>query len=119
MHEQQKEDFLNWSENILLSICGNNKENVRQYLEAIRNGGGDMAFEYNIVRVFREDKEKTYNEGKRASKVESIIELLSDYGIVPEELKNRLNSENNFDILKKWHKLSARVNSVQEFIDKM
>ena len=86
-----------------------------------------MAFEYNIVRGFREDKEKTYNEGIKAGiskgkltgAIESIIELLNDYGPLPKELLNRLNSETDFQVLKSWLKLASKTTSVQEFIDKM
>ena len=125
--KQESEEFLNWSEHILLSICGNNSDKVKHILEIIRNGGNDMAFEYTIERVFREEKERisteSWNagnaEGWKASKVESIIELLSEYGTLPIELTKKLHSENNIDVLRKWFKLSSKVSSIQEFMEKM
>ena len=49
----------------------------------------------------------------------SIIDFLSEYGQVPEALKERICGEHDVDVLKQWNKLSARVSSIEEFIDKM
>ena len=49
------------------------------------------------------------------SKVESIMELLEDYGQIPEELKKRLREQRNLDTLRKWHKLAAHAKSIEEF----
>ncbi|WP_331487556.1 hypothetical protein [Fusibacillus kribbianus] len=54
-------------------------------------------------------------EGKAEGKAESILELLEDYGPVPEYLRERILSEMNLDTLKRWHKLSARIQSVEAF----
>lgn len=48
--------------------------------------------------------EETWNKGKIEGKIEervaSILELLEDYGTVPESLKQRIYEEKNIDILK-------------------
>ena len=54
-------------------------------------------------------------EGKAEGKAESILELLEDYGPVPEYLKERILSEMDLDTLRRWHKLSARIQSVEAF----
>ncbi len=57
-------------------------------------------------------------EGKVEGKAEDIIELLEEYDTVPEWLKERIMKETDLDKLKILHKLSARVESIEEFIEK-
>ena len=67
--------------------------------------------------------EDLYNDGvalgQAKGMAEGIIDLLSDYGDISEELKNRIYAETDLDVLKRWHKLSARVSSIEEFEQSM
>lgn len=56
--------------------------------------------------------------GMTKGKTEAIIELLEEYGAVPEWLKERITQETDLDCLKNWLKLSAKVESIEEFIEK-
>ncbi|MDO4333915.1 MAG: hypothetical protein Q4C58_14700 [Eubacteriales bacterium] len=47
--------------------------------------------------------------------MESVLELLEDYGEIPQCVKNRLYATKDADTLKRWHKLAARVASIEEF----
>ena len=47
--------------------------------------------------------------------VQDIRDLLEDYGDIPECLMKRIEEINDKDILKKWHKLAAKANSIEEF----
>ena len=38
---------------------------------------------------------------------------------VPENLKERILNEKDLSILKRWHKLAARVASIEEFMSQM
>lgn len=58
-------------------------------------------------------------EGKAEGKAEAILELLEDYGSIPEQLKNTIFAEKNPETIKKWHKLAARATSIEEFAEKM
>lgn len=58
-------------------------------------------------------------EGKVEGKAEYIIELLEECGEVPDHLCSKILAQKDLDILKKWHKLSAKVSTVQEFVEKM
>ena len=49
----------------------------------------------------------------------TIIEFLSEYGIVPENVKERIIAEDDIDILRQWNKLAARASSIEEFVEKM
>lgn len=58
-------------------------------------------------------------DGKIEARVQSILELLEDYGEIPEEVRQRLEGETNLGVLKEWHKIAARAQSIQEFVDKI
>ena len=58
--------------------------------------------------------ERFYFERKEAT-VENILALLEDYGEIPEELKERLNSIEDIGILKQYLKLAAKSGSIAEF----
>ena len=58
-------------------------------------------------------------EGEMKGNIGSIFDFLSDYGIVSDSLKDKISSETDIEVLRKWTKLSARVSSVEEFEQKM
>lgn len=58
-------------------------------------------------------------KGKSEGKAEGIIELLEDWGMVPQELKEIIMLERDLEILKHWLKLAASVYSVEDFQQKM
>lgn len=49
----------------------------------------------------------------------SIVELLVEYGEIPEALRAQIDAEQSLEVLKRWLKLAAKVNSVDEFLEKM
>ena len=57
--------------------------------------------------------------GKAQGKSEGILTLLSDTGEIPTDLTQRIQQETKEDILKKWLKLAAKVETVAEFQEKM
>ena len=57
-------------------------------------------------------------EGLQEGKAESIIELLEEFEPVPQELREAIMREKNMDTLSIWHRLSAKVESLNEFIEK-
>lgn len=59
------------------------------------------------------------NEGKIEGKIEDIFELLEELGELPEELKERVLKETDMEKIKRWLKLAAKVNSIEEFVEKM
>mgnify|MGYP004682701801 FL=1 len=66
-----------------------------------------------------EKLQKVYHDGQRERSIEDIMELLEDYGVIPKELHEKILSEQDPDTLKKWHKLAAKVSSMDEFAAKM
>lgn len=54
-------------------------------------------------------------QGLVRGRQEDILDLLLDYGPVTDELQQKITNENDTEILRKWHKLASRANSIEEF----
>ncbi len=54
-------------------------------------------------------------KGRSEGKAESTIELLEEVGTVSIDLKEKIMSQKDMDVLTRWLKLSAKVSSVEEF----
>ena len=78
-----------------------------------------MLLELEIKRERREAKAEGIAQGIAQGKAEDVLELLEDLGSVPEELREIIMQERSLDILKKWHKLAARAESMEEFMKGM
>lgn len=66
-----------------------------------------------------EGKAEGIAEGKTEAVLEMLLELMNDLGEIPDELRNRITSEKDLETLKKWHRLAARSESLDEFLEKM
>lgn len=78
-----------------------------------------MIFEYNeeveLEKLRRTEYEYGLECGMARGKAEAILEILKDMGEVPEEVNEKLMSEENLDILRKWLRSALCVKSVDEF----
>ena len=45
--------------------------------------------------------------------------MLEDLGNIPEELRKKIKEEQDMQTIKLWLKLSARVESIEQFIEQM
>ena len=54
-------------------------------------------------------------QGLLRGKQEGILELLQDYGSVDEELRQKIMSETDTEILRNWLKLAGRAGSIEAF----
>ena len=68
-------------------------------------------YEYNEEYV----RKMMHEDGYIQAKVEDILELLDEKGTVSENLRERIEKEEDIELLKKWLKLAARVSLVEEF----
>ncbi len=50
---------------------------------------------------------------------DAIKELLEEYGEIPTSLSEKIEKEYSMDKLRKWHKISAKIKSIEEFIEKI
>lgn len=116
---QEREEFRNWVRYILLAVCGNKEAVVEEILGWAGEGEDDMAFKYNIIRVFEEEKAEGRAEGKAEGKAEgraeAVVDLLEELGTISEELRGMIFAQKDLNILKDWHKLAAHSGSIGEF----
>lgn len=80
-------------------------------------------FEYNeelhLANLRREGYEEGLEHGITQGKSISVLELLDELGVVNDDLRCRISDQMQEEILSKWLKLAARVNSIQEFEELM
>lgn len=55
---QSQKEFDSWVKYILLSVCGNKKAVMEEVLNRNGNGDEDMAFKYNIIKAFENEREE-------------------------------------------------------------
>ena len=111
LDEQEQEEFSNWVKSILLMVCGNKEAIVEEILGWAGNGEEDMAFKYNIIRAFENERE----EGKIEGKIEAILDLLETKGQVSNELREKICEQTDIDVLKTWLFLAAEAETVADF----
>lgn len=76
-----------------------------------------MTLEEYIWYAKREAAEKAAEEATQNAQIQSILELLEDYGEIPEDLKTQLQKADT-DTLKKYLKLAAKAESIEDFLVK-
>ena len=113
--KQEQAEFDKWVRYILLSVCGDKEAVLDEILMQSGNGEEDMAFKYNIIKMFDDE----HAEGKAEGKAESILDLLEEHEAVPEDLRKQILEQKDLVILRKWLKLASGVNNIQEFIQRM
>ena len=86
-------------------------------------------YDYDMdIKVQREEAkeegiEQGIEQGRKVGKAEGIklgtanavIELLKELGTVPTSLKSRIIGEEDEEVLKKWLKLAAKAETIEEF----
>ena len=97
------------------------KRNIlRSYLQRKGSQVRNMLIaEYDYATDIEVQREEAMEEGIIKGKIEDIIDLLTELGPIPEELSTKINKEKNLDTLKKWFRLAAKADSIEEFISQM
>jgi len=54
-------------------------------------------------------------QGRAEGKVESLLEILEELGTVSDETRQKIMSQRDADILKRWIKVAARAETMEEF----
>ncbi len=75
--------------------------------------------EYDEEKNLRQTREEGKMEGRIEGKTESILELLEELGCVPGEIRNAVLQQTDLAVLTQWHKLAAKVQSMEEFREKI
>ncbi len=76
-------------------------------------------FEYNeaehLRMIARDEYAAGLAAGKIEGKIEDILEVLSEFGPVPDELVNRIRQETDLERLRGWLRLAYEADSVYDF----
>ena len=77
-------------------------------------------FEYNEELEWKKIRKDEYEmgiaDGEIKGKAESVLDLLNDLGTVSKSLHDRILAENDLELLRKWLKMAARAESIEEFL---
>lgn len=112
-------DFLHYvtesNENGLSDECD---ERLKRLHESIREIKASVDMEVEYMKM--EERERIIrDEGKQIGiingKIESVLELLEDKGEVPEKVKAEIFAETDPEVLKKWLRLAAKSETIEEF----
>lgn len=57
-------------------------------------------------------------DAKNEGKIEAIVELLEEYGTLPDEILEKMSEIGDSKMMKEWLKLAANVGSIEEFLEK-
>ncbi len=80
-------------------------------------------FEYNQEAHMKCVRQESFAEGKAEGKVEGkaedILDLLTDLGLVPDEVRERIMNTSELELLKRWLKLAVKSESMEQFIKEM
>ena len=72
-----------------------------------------------LEEMMRDERKTGYNEGWREATAAYIIILLEMCGQPSEELRKRIEAEQDNDKLSQWVRLAARAETLDEFTDGM
>lgn len=79
--------------------------------------------QFNMEAAKEVWQEEAYNEGRADGRADglaegvsqSILDLLADLGSIPEDIRSRINTEKNLEVLRMWNKTAAKAKSFEEF----
>ena len=60
-----------------------------------------------------------WNEGRLEGRKEAILDLLAQCGEIPEDIRSRINDEEDDAKLKRWLAVAAKADSMEAFRDSM
>lgn len=71
---------------------------------------------YMTVEEWMKDRESRVRE---ETKQEAVLELLEEYGAIPDSIREAVLAQWDLTVLKRWHKLAARAGSMEQFEKEM
>ena len=75
--------------------------------------------EYDEEKYRAMERKEWIEEGEKQGKALSVLELLEDYGPVPDDIRQRILNEHNEQVLRKWLRLAARARSLDKFLKEL
>ena len=94
-------------------------EQLQESVSDIKRSRG-MEERYMLTELLMQDERRAGRaEGLMAGRKYSILEALEEVGALSEELRTRIMEETDINKLREWTKLVIRVNSIEQFVEKM
>lgn len=94
------------------------RKEVESFTDQIKRREFDMLFDSFEAYDVQETRRISREEGKIEGKIEDVLELLEDIADVPFALRIRIEAENDLGVLKQWHKIAAKCETIEEFQEK-
>ena len=109
-----KDDFNEWTTWFFNVIKKLNEEERSKLIEQLIEGDEkDMCSSFEMLL----NKENLQGEvrGKTEERAQAVLELLEDIGEPSEMLRNYIMKQTNLEVLRKWHKVAAKADSIKDF----
>ena len=99
-----------------MSIFEYDEEDVlRQIREDEFAQGEEYGVRKGVEQGVEQGVKQGVKQGRTLATVENTLELLEDLAPVDDSLKDLIQSQTDLTLLKKWHKLAARADSIEAF----
>ena len=95
---------------------------VRKLQQAVKKikQSREMGARYmSFYEMLKEERSEGREEGRIVGRIDSILELLEDLGNIPPELREKIEEQEDFAVLKVWTKLAAKAESIEQFMKQM
>ena len=105
--EENREIYINMDKDTreLIEVIANIK--ISEKHTTVENGKE----RFNMLKAFEDMR----LEGRTEGMAKAIMELLEEFGQVPQRIEELINSQDNMETLSRWHKSAARAASITEF----
>ena len=104
-------------------MVANNAFILKEMKEKATKIGEEKGIKIGEEKGIKIGEEKGIKIGEKKgiiiSRREAIIDILSEIEPVTDDVVNMINSQEDIEILKKWLKISAKVESVEEFKERI
>ena len=124
-------EWITWFSNVIRELNGKERGELIEQLKKGDEKGMCSSFE----RLLNKEKAEGWAEGKAEGwtqgkaegwtqgkaegrvedRAEAVIELLEDLGELSDSLKTCIMEQNDLELLRKWLKVAARAESIEEF----
>lgn len=101
----------NSSEEVLEESSDPRLKRLHEIIESIRS---NVEMEAQYMKGITREREKIA-DAKAAGRKEDIVMILLELGEIPDEIWNRVKTEEDIEVLKKWLLIAAKASSIEEF----
>ena len=95
------------------------QQSVQHVKESREMEGRFMLFQELLRDERAEGRAEGLTAGRTEGRANSVLLLLEENGVIPEELREKIMCEKDTDVLEKWLKLAAKTESMEQFLEEM